>query len=74
MTVRVRRREDTAEGCRSLSRDDRARANDMPNPQMRACLERSANAWLVRAQLLEGFDASCNARVEAHFQSLSGPQ
>jgi hypothetical protein len=74
MTVRVRRREDTAEGCRSLSTDDRARAVEMANPQMRASLERSANAWSTRAQLLEHVEASSNARVEAHFQSLADPE
>lgn len=71
MTVRARRRENTAEGCRSLSDDDRARAAEMLNPQMRASLERSADAWSTRAHLLDRVEASSNARVEAHVQSVT---
>lgn len=69
MTSRHRKREDTAEGCRLLSLDDRLRAAAMLNPQMRARLERSADAWSARAQLLDRLEASFSAQAEAHFRS-----
>lgn len=61
----MRKREDTAEGCRELSLDDRARAADAGSDHMRARLEGSADAWAVRAKLLDRLKASSSARIEA---------
>ena len=63
MTSARRRRENTAEGCRSLALDDEKRAADIANPRMRASLERSAGAWQARAKLLDRLEASFNARA-----------
>lgn len=62
----MRKREDTAEGCRGLALDDRARAADAGGDHMRSTLERSADAWSARARLLERLEAHFNARAEAH--------
>ena len=61
-----RKVEDTAQGCRSLAEDDRARARALINPQMRAALERSADAWTARANLLDHLQASFNERIAAN--------
>jgi hypothetical protein len=60
----VRKREDTAEGCREMATDDRARAADVVSDHMRHRLERSADAWTNRANLLERLQTSFNARVK----------
>jgi len=60
----VRKREDTAEGCRELALDDRARAADVGTDHMRDRLESSADAWTTRADLLERLAASFSARLE----------
>ena len=62
----MRKREDTAEGCFGLARDDEVRAADNVNPHMRRTLERSAEAWTARATLLERLEGRSNARAEAH--------
>ena len=62
----MRKREDTAEGCFGLARDDEVRAADIANPHMRRTLERSAEAWTARASLLERLEGRSNARAEAH--------
>jgi acetolactate synthase small subunit len=62
----LRKREDTAEGCFGLARDDEARAVDIANDHMRRTLERSAEAWTARATLLERLEGRSNARAEAH--------
>jgi len=61
----VRKREDTAEGCRELATDDRARAADVGSGHMRNTFERSADAWATRAKLLERLATSFNARNAA---------
>jgi hypothetical protein len=62
----VRKREDTADGCRELAFDDRARAADVVgSDHMRNTLERSADAWVERAKLLERLEASFSARIGA---------
>jgi hypothetical protein len=58
-----RKPEDSAEGCRSLERADRLRALAVTNPHMRECLERSADAWLARASLLERLEESFAKRA-----------
>ena len=62
----MRKREDTAEGCFELARDDEVRAADNVNPHMRRTLERSAEAWTARATLLERLQGRSSARAEAH--------
>ena len=73
-----RRPEDTAEGCRGLETGDRARAAETPNDHMRSSLERSADAWAARANLLDRLEASFKARAEANVRdgtnSRSGPR
>jgi hypothetical protein len=64
--VSRKKREDTAAGCRSMAQDDRDRAADIPNDHMRSTMERSADAWTARADLLERLEASFNARAEAN--------
>ena len=62
----MRKREDTAEGCRELALDDRARAADVVGSEhMRGTLERSADAWAERAKLLDRLEASFSARTRA---------
>ncbi len=60
-----RRLEDTADGCRGMESGDRARAAETPNDHMRSSLERSADAWAARANLLDRLEASFKARAEA---------
>lgn len=74
MTSARRRVEDTAEGCRSLAEDDRARAAAMINPQMRASHERSASAWTARAKLLERLETGFNERIAANRRSTAAVQ
>jgi hypothetical protein len=66
----VRKREDTAEGCRSLALDDKARAADVGSDHMRTRLEHSADAWTARAKLLERLETNFNARAEAEAEAL----
>ena len=62
----MRKREDTAEGCRELAEGDRARAADVVGSEhMRNTLERSAKAWGQRAKLLDRLEASFSARRDA---------
>ena len=52
MSSAKRKPEDSSEGCRSLERDSRERAAETTSEHMRTVLERSADAWSARAQLL----------------------
>ena len=58
------KREDTADGCRSLASDDLGRAAVTINDHMRGAFERSARIWTVRADLLGRLENSLRARVE----------
>ena len=49
----IRKREDTAAGCSELAQDDEARAADSANEQRRSALQRSAQSWASRAEMLE---------------------
>jgi len=60
----MKKPEDTAEGCRSLARADRARAVAASSAHMRNSLQRSAEAWATRANLLQRLDKSFNARAK----------
>lgn len=48
-----RKPEDTVEGCRARAESNRAEAAELGSDQMRFRLERSADAWTVRAGLLQ---------------------
>ena len=62
----MRKREDTAEGCRELAEDDLARAADVVGSEhMRHTLECSAKAWAERAKLLDRLEASFSGRRQA---------
>ena len=61
MTSARRKWEESAEGCRAREQADRIRAAEVMNSQVRGALERSADAWKVRAALLD--------RLEARFLS-----
>ena len=62
----TKKREDTAEGCRSLAGADRERAAGVTAAHMRASLERSAAAWTTRADLLERLEKAFSARASAY--------
>jgi len=64
--VVIRKAEDTAAGCRSLARADRARAAGITSPHMRGSLERSADAWATRADLLQRLERRFNARAKTY--------
>jgi len=59
------KREDTAEGCRQLAQDDRARGAEV-GQYMRDRLERSAVAWTARGSVLERLNANLHARAAAN--------
>jgi hypothetical protein len=61
-----RKSEDSAAGCRAFAASDRERAAASTSEHMRACLERSAEAWSARAHLLDRLQASFEARAEAN--------
>lgn len=63
MSSAKRKPEDSAEGCRNLERDSRERAAATTSEHMRAILERSANAWSARAQLLSRLESNFLARA-----------
>lgn len=63
MSSAKRKPEDSAEGCRGLERDSRERAAAATSEHMRTILERSANAWSARAQLLSRMESNFLARA-----------
>ena len=63
MSSAKRKPEDSAEGCRGLEQDSRERAATTTNEHMRIILERSANAWSARAQLLSRLERNFHARA-----------
>ena len=67
----MRKREDTADGCRALADADLGRAEVMANPKMRAAMERSARAWTARSLMLARLEASFKARAHAQDCSVS---
>ena len=73
MNSNRRKREDTAEGCRVLARDDRERAAVVVNDHMRAILECSARAWSDRANMLGRLEASLEARTTLNASAFSDP-
>jgi hypothetical protein len=60
------KRQDTADGCRSMAHDDRTRAEETNNGRMRFQLACSAEAWTSRAELLD--------RMEANRVQMEGEQ
>jgi hypothetical protein len=65
MSSSRRKPEDSAGGCRAFAASDRERASATNNNHVRETFERSAEAWSVRASLLERLQASFDARLEA---------
>ena len=63
MSSAKRKPEDSAEGCRGLERDSRERAAETTSEHMRTVLERSADAWSARAQLLSRLERNFLARA-----------
>jgi len=59
-----RKLEDSADGCRAFAESDRERASATPNTHIRATFERSAEAWSVRAGLLDRLEQRFNARAD----------
>jgi hypothetical protein len=55
--ARERKPEDSAAGCRSLAREDQARARAADSQHMRFRLACSAEAWNVRADMLDRIEA-----------------
>lgn len=68
MSSGQRKPEDSASGCRALEKENRLRAVETPNAHMRASLERSADAWNVRAKLLERLETSFNERAAKNLE------
>ena len=66
MSSAKRRAEDSADGCRTLERDDRERAAVISSEHMRAVFERSADAWSARARLLDRLERDFNDRAAAN--------
>jgi hypothetical protein len=63
MSSTKREPEDSADGCRGLERDRRERAAATTSEHMRMILERSADAWSARAQLLSRLERNFLARA-----------
>jgi hypothetical protein len=62
---RLRRAEDTVEGCRANAAADLVRAAAAGVQQMRIRMENSAAVWSARADLLGRLEASFQARRKA---------
>lgn len=57
VSLSERKPEDTAAGCYLMASDDRERAGQSTSDLMRARLASSAEAWTIRAELLERLEA-----------------
>jgi hypothetical protein len=64
LTTRPKRPEDTPDGCRALAAEDLRRAEGLTADQARWRYEHSAQAWLTRADFLDGLEAQYLARVQ----------
>ena len=60
ISVPHRKPEDTAAGCRLMASDDRERAAESQSDLMRHRLSRSAEAWTIRAELLDRLESRRN--------------
>jgi len=60
-----RKAEDSSQGCRAMAEDDRNRAAAMGSDRMRFRLERSADAWAARADMLARLETSAGTRRTA---------
>lgn len=65
MSAAKRKAEDSADGCHALALADRTRAATTRSEHMRAVLERSADAWSARGQLLERLEKDFARRAAA---------
>lgn len=61
----TKKREDTADGCRTLAYEDWMRAASASNDHMRHALERSAEVWTARANLLKRLERESSARAQS---------
>ena len=57
VSLAERKPEDTAAGCRIMASDDRERAAQSQSDLMRFRLNRSAEAWTIRAELLDRLES-----------------
>ena len=61
----TKKRENTADGCRTLAHEDWMRAASVSNDHMRHALERSAEVWTARANLLQRVETGFTARAHS---------
>ena len=66
--------EDSADGCRAMATSDRQKAAATANGHMRASLERSAEVWTARANLLDRLKANFHARAAANVAGQRRPR
>jgi hypothetical protein len=64
MSSSRRKLEGSADGCRAFAASDRERASATANTHIRAKFEGSAEAWSVRAGLLDRLEQEFNARAD----------
>ena len=63
LTLRRKQPQDTPAGCRALAAADLSRAEGLSGEHVRWRYRHSAQAWLARAELLEGLEAKFQARL-----------
>lgn len=63
LTMRRKRPEDTADGCRRLAAADLRRAEDLAVEHVRWRYRHSADAWFARADHLDRLEAKFQERV-----------
>jgi hypothetical protein len=61
----IRKREDTAAGCDELAQDDDARAASSESEHRRSALQRSAQAWTLRARMLDRLEREFARRARS---------
>lgn len=65
----MKKPEDTSAGCRTLAHNDQARAAHAGSDHMSKTLQRSAEAWTARADMLERLEANFKGRAASARQS-----
>jgi hypothetical protein len=63
LTIRRKRPEDTADGCRAFAAADLRRAEDLAVEHVRWRYRHSAEAWFARADLLDQLEAKFQERL-----------
>ena len=64
LTTRPKRPEDTSAGCRALAAEDLRRAEGLTAEQASWRYQRSAQAWLARADLLDRLEGKDRVRMK----------